>query len=459
MSARTDTIFALATPPGRSAIAVIRISGEQAHQAAPAFGAAIPAAGRFGLARLRDQAGQQLDEALLLAMKGPDSSTGEDVLEIHCHGSTAVVTTVLQQLATFDGFRAAEAGEFTHRMFANGRIDLLGVEALADLIDAETDLQRRQAWAQMDGALRNPTSQWRDMLLALAAHLETLIDFADEDLPPELAADLRQKAESLTAEMQNVLDDGRFGEQVRNGVTVALIGPVNVGKSTLLNHLAGRDAAIVSDIAGTTRDIVSVTIDLDGIPVTLLDTAGIRHTSDMIEAEGVKRAERAAQEADAVLIVVDGARSGWHQDITRLTPFVGGKGQVVITKADLGIVDHDLVDDLAGGALVVSLTGPWEQTGPREQQAGNVIIDALRNLVIPANNAEQASIISRLRHRQAIEVALEAVTAAMANDLDSAPELAAEDLRHAADSLGKIIGLIDVEDLLDSIFSSFCIGK
>jgi tRNA modification GTPase len=453
MSARTDTIFALATPPGRSAIAVIRITGQQAHQAAPAFGVAIPAAGRFGLARLRDHAGQQLDEALLLAMKGPDSSTGEDVLEIHCHGSTAVVTTVLQQLATLDGFRAAEAGEFTHRMFANGRIDLLGVEALADLIDAETDLQRRQAWAQMDGALRNPTSQWRDMLLALAAHLETLIDFADEDLPQELAADLRQKAELLTAEMQNVLDDGRFGEQVRNGVTVALIGPVNAGKSTLLNYLAGRDAAIVSDIAGTTRDIVSVTIDLDGIPVTLLDTAGIRHTSNMIEAEGVKRAERAAQDADAALIVVDGAKSGWHRDINRLMHFVRGKGQVVITKADLGIVDHDLVDDLAEGALVVSLTGP------QEEQVGNVIIDALRNLVIPANNAEQASIISRLRHRQAIEAALEAVTAAMAHDLDSAPELAAEDLRHAADSLGKIIGLIAVEDLLDSIFSSFCIGK
>ena len=448
-----DTIFALATPPGRSAIAVIRISGGSAHRAAAAFGAVAPAPGQFRLARLKDGDGQTVDEALLLAMAGPRSSTGEDVLEIHCHGSSAVVQGLLQQLAALDGFRPAEAGEFTHRMFANGRIDLLGVEALADLIDSETDLQRQQAWAQMDGALRGPATEWREKLIALAARLETLIDFADEDLPPDVAADWGDRAQALATEMQAVLNDGQFGERVRNGVRVALLGPVNAGKSTLLNHLAGREAAIVSDTAGTTRDIVTATIDLGGVPVMLLDTAGIRETGDSIEAEGVRRARQAAQDAEAALVVVDGSRPGWREEVANLQLLVPSSSQIIVTKSDLGIAEMGQADDWLDGALVVTLKGDGAESASR------AILDALYKLILPANQADRASIISRLRHRHAIKVAVDGVMAACGHDLHTAPELAAEDLRHAADSLGRMIGVIDVEDLLDSIFASFCIGK
>ncbi len=448
-----DTIFALATPPGRSAIAVIRISGGSAHRAAAAFGASAPAPGQFRLARLKDGDGQTVDEALLLAMAGPRSSTGEDVLEIHCHGSSAVVQGLLQQLAALDGFRPAEAGEFTHRMFANGRIDLLGVEALADLIDSETDLQRQQAWAQMDGALRGPATEWREKLIALAARLETLIDFADEDLPPDVAADWGDRAQALATEMQAVLNDGQFGERVRNGVRVALLGPVNAGKSTLLNHLAGREAAIVSDTAGTTRDVVTATIDLGGVPVMLLDTAGIRETGDSIEAEGVRRARQAAQDAEAALVVVDGSRPGWREEVANLQLLVPASSQIIVTKSDLGIAEVGQADDWPDGALTVTFQGDGADA------ARHAVLDALYKLIVPANQADRASIISRLRHRHAIKAAVDGVMAACLHDLHTTPELAAEDLRHAADSLGRMIGVIDVEDLLDSIFASFCIGK
>ena len=448
-----DTIFALATPPGRSAIAVIRISGGSAHRAAAAFGASAPAPGQFRLARLKDGDGQTVDEALLLAMAGPRSSTGEDVLEIHCHGSSAVVQGLLQQLAALDGLRPAEAGEFTPRMFANGRIDLLGVEALADLIDSETDLQRQQAWAQMDGALRGPATEWREKLIALAARLETLIDFADEDLPPDVAADWGDRAQALATEMQAVLNDGQFGERVRNGVRVALLGPVNAGKSTLLNHLAGREAAIVSDTAGTTRDVVTATIDLGGVPVMLLDTAGIRETGDSIEAEGVRRARQAAQDAEAALVVVDGSRPGWREEVANLQLLVPASSQIIVTKSDLGIAEVGQADDWPDGALTVTFQGDGADA------ARHAVLDALYKLIVPANQADRASIISRLRHRHAIKAAVDGVMAACLHDLHTTPELAAEDLRHAADSLGRMIGVIDVEDLLDSIFASFCIGK
>ena len=449
MTRGSDTIFAQATPAGRSAIAVIRISGPKAHEAPALFGAGCPAPGRFLVSLLHDRQGGLLDEALILAMAGPRSSTGEDVVEIHVHGSMAVTFSVLQILEQADGFRTAMAGEFTHRMFANGKIDLLGTEALADLIDSETDLQRQQAWRQMQGALYQPVSSWREEMIRLGGQLEALIDFADEDLPPEVERKLRDDTAALIIAIEGILDDGGVGEAIRDGVTVSLLGPVNAGKSTLLNRLAGRDVAIVSDQAGTTRDVVSVRIDLDGMPVTLLDTAGVRQTADEIEAEGVRRALDAAQQSDAAILVLDVSNPGWQAERDRLRDLAPSRHSVLLNK-------RDLADQAEGGLAVadneclVSLT---------QDDAIDDVLVALRDLVVPVNRADGGSIITRARHRSALQHAVEALQAVLGHNFGTAPEIAAEDYRRAADSLGRLTGAIDADELLGSIFSSFCIGK
>ena len=454
----SDTIFAQATPPGRAAIAVIRISGPKAFTAPRLFGCALPSPGTFGLARLVDAEGSRLDEALVLAMKGPRSSTGEDVVEIHAHGSLAVTATILRQLGAADGFRPAGPGEFTHRMFANGKIDLLGAEALADLIDAETDRQRLQAWRHRDGVLHRPVDGWRDALVRLAAQLEAVIDFADEELPDDIEARIHADTRALADAMESVLDDDSEGERVRSGVTVSLTGPVNAGKSTLLNRLAGRDVAIVSSQAGTTRDIVSVRIDLEGVPVTLLDTAGLRDTADVIEAEGVRRARNAAREADAALLVIDASSASWETDLAQLQDLAGAAQAVLLTKRDrLSDNERRAVDAaLAGRATASRLVSLEDDAdgGDLEQ-----VLDLLHGMVVPANRPETQSIITRARHRHALARAMDALRAADNLDLAAAPELAAEEYRRAAESLGRLTGQVDVEELLDSIFSSFCIGK
>ena len=449
MTRSSDTIFAQATPAGRAAIAVIRISGPQAHDAPALFGATCPAPGRFSVARLRDRQGGLLDEALILAMAGPRSSTGENVVEIHAHGSAAVAAAILECLAQADGFRPAMAGEFTHRMFANGKIDLLGTEALADLIDSETDLQRQQAWRQMQGALYIPVSAWRDEMIRLGGQLEALIDFADEDLPPEVETRLREDTTALITAMEVILDDGGLGEAIRDGVTVSLFGPVNAGKSTLLNRLAGREAAIVSDKAGTTRDVVSVRIDLDGMPVTLLDTAGVRQTEDEIEAEGVQRALNAAQQADAAMLVLDVSDPDWRSDLAGLRDLAGSRACVILNKRDLA-GDVDASDISGDNTVLVSLV---------QDEAIDEVLAALRAMVVPANRADGGGIITRARHRAALQEAVDALRAVLGHSFGTAPEIAAEDYRRAADSLGRITGAIDAEELLGSIFSSFCIGK
>jgi tRNA modification GTPase len=470
-----ETIYALATPPGRSAIAVIRISGLKAAKAPALFSVSCPAAGHFGISRLM-QDGKVLDQVILLFMKGPRSSTGEDVCEIHCHGGRAVIEAIMATLATASGYRLASPGEFTRRSLLNGKMDLSGVEGLADLIDAQTPSQLHQAWAQIDGALRAPVMAWRAELIDIIAQLEALIDFNEEDLPSAIEEGLRRGTKTLIKALAENLDDGGIGELVRDGVVLVLVGPVNAGKSTILNELAGRAAAIVSDEAGTTRDIIQIQLDLGGIPTTILDTAGIRETNGAIESEGIKRAIAAAANADLLMIILDGSDQHWPDARAEIDKAIGHgvNGTVksseaisvksvsgcrrlyVLNKADRGIDRTNYRGDYNDNnidnhdMLVISAKNPSDISALKT---------ALVTRLVPLNHAEGSVIITRQRHRQAIQVAYDALGRALTHDFQHAPELAAEDFRLGASALGRITGEIDVEELLGSIFSSFCIGK
>ncbi len=470
-----DTIYAVATPPGRSAIAVIRISGGNAAKIPALFSVPCPAAGQFNVSRLM-LAGKILDQVILLFMQGPHSSTGEDVCEIHCHGSRAVIDAIIAHLERASGLRLAAPGEFTQRSFLNGKMDLSGVEGLADLIDAQTPAQLNQAWAQIDGALRAPVMAWRAELIEIVARLEALIDFSDEDLPFAIEQNLRDGTKSLITSLAENLSDGGVGELVRDGVVVALVGPANAGKSTVLNGLAGRAAAIVSDEAGTTRDIIRIELDLFGVPTTILDTAGIRNTSGRIEIEGIKRSITAAANADLIVVILDGSDNNWPEACAKIDDAINSEirqsqtnqkivsGKIintrprlyVLNKADLGTVranyqiEHkdkysDTYDMLAISA--------------KKQTDIYVLSTALAERLVPLNHAEGSVIITRQRHRRSIQAAHDALGRALIHDFQKAPELAAEDFRFAAGALGRITGEIDVEELLSSIFSAFCIGK
>jgi tRNA modification GTPase len=463
-----DTIYAVATPPGRSAIAVIRVSGRNASKTPILFSAPCPLAGQFNVSRLM-QAGKVLDQVILLFMRGPQSSTGEDVCEIHCHGSRAVINAIMSKLERASGFRLAAPGEFTRRGFVNGKMDLSGVEGLADLIDAKTPAQLHQAWAQIDGALRAPVMAWRAEMIDIAAKLEALIDFSDEDLPPVIEKTLRKATMLLISALAKNLADGGVGELVRDGVVVALVGPTNSGKSTILNGLVGRAAAIVSNEAGTTRDVIQIELDLGGVPTTVLDTAGIRKTSGAIEKEGIKRSVTAAANADLVLVIVDGSDKYWREACIEIDKVIDRESSqsstyekneqprlYVLNKADLGIAHsnqrvqridkHKDTPDM----LVISA---------KKSDDINVLSSVLANRLAPLNHAEGSVIITRHRHRQSMQEAHDALGRALTHDFQQAPELAAEDFRLAAGALGRITGEIDVEELLGSIFSAFCIGK
>ncbi len=421
-------------------------------------------------------AGKVLDQVILLFMKGPQSSTGEDVCEIHCHGSRAVIDAIMVQLERASGFRLADPGEFTRRSFSNGKMDLSGVEGLADLIDAQTPAQLHQAWAQIDGALRTPVMAWRAELIEIVARLEAMIDFSDEDLPPVIEKNLRKGTKALITALAENLADGGVGELVRDGVVVALVGPVNAGKSTVLNGLAGRAAAIVSDEAGTTRDIIQIQLDLYGVPTIILDTAGIRNTSGAIEMEGIKRSVKAAANADLILVILDGSDKNWPEACDKIEKainrqisqsstnqrIVSGKSindrprLYVLNKADRGIVRANCSSEYKDkynnphDMLVISA---------KKQTDIDFLSTALAKRLTPLNHADSGVIITRQRHRQSMQIAHDALGRALTHDFQQAPELAAEDFRLAAGALGRITGEIDVEELLGSIFSAFCIGK
>ncbi|MCG5241932.1 tRNA uridine-5-carboxymethylaminomethyl(34) synthesis GTPase MnmE [Azospirillum doebereinerae] len=442
----TATIFALATAPGRSGVAVVRVSGPGAGSALTALsGRPLPEPRRASLATLRDPAtGDALDDALVLRFTAPASFTGEDVVELHLHGGRAVVTGVIEALAALPGLRLAEPGEFTRRAFENGKLDLTEAEAVADLIDAETTAQRRQALRQMDGALGRLYDGWRDRLTRALAHIEADIDFADEDLPGGVADAVRPVVERLIAEIAAHLDDGGRGERLREGLHIAIVGAPNAGKSSLLNALARRDAAIVSARAGTTRDVIEVHLDLGGYPVVLADTAGLREAAaDEVEEEGIRRARDRAARADVKVAVFDATAL---PDLDPATlALIDADTVVAVNKRDLS--DSPL--PLIGGQTPI----------PVSARSGAGLVDLEKCLA--AFSAERLAVggtpsLTRARHRAALEECRASLERALSAPL---PELAAEDIRLASRALGRITGRVDVEDLLEIIFRDFCIGK
>lgn len=444
-----ETIYALATPPGRSGVAVIRVSGPTAGSALTALTRQPRPQPRVATLRsLLDDAGERLDRALVLWFPGPASFTGEDMAELHVHGGPAVVQDVIAALGALPGLAPAEAGQFARRAFDNGKLDLTEVEGLADLVAAETAAQRRQAQRQLDGALHRTVAAWRARLTRAQAHLEAAIDFSDEDLPAGLSAGVGAEIDALIGEIDATLADARRGERLRRGFQLAILGAPNAGKSSLLNALARREAAIVAETAGTTRDVVEVHLDLGGYPVTVADTAGLRELetdADPIEREGIRRAEARASAADLKLVVVDGTDPAGPDGATRR--LIDADTVLVASKADLGQVGDPTGMAEEGAIAVSAVTGTGLDT----------LLRALETAIASRYGAGgEAAAITRARHRTALTETRDALARARAAAL---PELAAEDVRLASRALGRITGAVDVEDLLDVIFTDFCIGK
>lgn len=438
-----DTIFALATAQGRAGVAVIRMSGPKARAALRTLtGRKLPKVRQASLRVLKNQAGERLDAALVLMFAGPASFTGEDMVELHTHGSPAVIEAVSRALYDL-GLRQALAGEFTRRAFENGKLDLTEAEGLADLIDAESEGQRRQALRQMGGGLRQVYEGWRRQILDALAMVEGEIDFPDEsDVPDALAHRASAGLTNLNAKLQSALDESGRGEKIRSGLDIAIIGAPNAGKSSILNRLARRDAAIVSSEAGTTRDIVEVHLHIAGLPVRISDTAGLRETENLVEAEGVRRAKRRAQDADIRLGVVD--LTSENKDV--LGALTVGDF-IVYNKADLGHMKSD--KNVSRETFCVSA-----KTGAGFNDLEKALSHAIKDRFA---TTEQAG-LTRSRHVNCVQTAVRAIETAQHN-LSVAPELAGADLRQALHAIKELAGEADIEAVLDRVFSQFCIGK
>ncbi len=443
---KTGTIFAPATAVGRAGIAVIRVSGDAAARVLDDLCAKTPLPRQATRVCLNDpEAGEKLDDGLLIWFPGPASFTGEDVVELHVHGGRSVVAGVLGALGKLGGYRLAEPGEFTRRAFENGKMDLTEAEGLADLIDAETSAQRRQALRQMEGALGGIYEDWRSRLIQVLAYFEASIDFSEEDIPDDLMEQTHRDSLILLAEVDKHLADGHRGERLRDGVHIAILGPPNAGKSSLLNILARRDAAIVSESAGTTRDIVEVQLDLGGYPVVISDTAGIRETQDVVEQEGVRRALNRAADVDLKVVLLEGERPD-----SAVEALVDGATLPVRNKIDIKPMTNQ---PTINGIDVLGISA---KTG----EGIDGFLARLGGEVQSRYGLTEAAPLTRARHREALEECAQALTQAWPTEGPGRqPELIAEDLRLAVRALGRITGRVDVEDLLDKIFGDFCIGK
>lgn len=423
-----DTIYALASARGKAGVAVLRLSGPAAHDAAIALCGELPPARRASLRRVLWN-GVELDRAVVLVFEQGESFTGEPTVEFHLHGSLAVVQSVMRALSCMAGLRMAEPGEFTRRALENGRLDLAQVEGLADLIDAETEAQRRQALRVLSGEIGRRADVWRQKLIRAAALIEATIDFADEDVPVDVTPEVMELTQDVLCDLRRETAGYHAAERIRDGFEVAIVGAPNAGKSTLLNALAGRDAAITSEFAGTTRDVIEVRMDIGGLAVTLLDTAGLRETADPVERIGIERALDRAKQADLRVFLESG-------------------------EAVLGI--SPLPDDISvSGKADVTGSGVSGQTGQGVPELLAAIGARLQQ------RSAGAGLVTRERHRLAMERAIRAMESARLEVEKGAAraELAAAELRVAIRALEALVGRVDVENLLDEIFSSFCIGK
>jgi tRNA modification GTPase len=458
-----STIFALSSGRPPAAIAVVRISGPQARLALERLTGRVPQPRQAALVRVHEPAsGEVIDEALGLWFPAPHSETGEDVAELQLHGGYAVVAGVLGALSAVEDCRMAEPGEFTRRAFENGKLDLTAVEGLGDLIAAETAAQRRQAFRQLKGLIGDRAEAWRRRLIDALALVEARIDFSDEaDVPDDLITPAAKIARVLRDEIAIALADGGRGERLRDGLVVAIAGPPNAGKSTLFNRLTRREAAIVSPFAGTTRDVIEVHLDLNGYPVTVLDTAGIREAAEPVEQEGVRRARARAAEADLVLWVTDVSADGR----------ASAQSPQLNSDAPLWLVENkiDLLEESARRRLIAdgprySKRDEFEFVFSVSAERGeglDALFGALAGFAKDSFAVGEAAVITRARHRRALEETAAALDRAVVESAaqTAREELIAEELRHASWALGRLTGRVDVEDVLDKIFRDFCIGK
>lgn len=449
-----ETIYALATPMGRSGVAVIRVSGPAAGKSLTNLVGGqnkVPSARQAALRILKNPAtGEIIDEALVLFFSGPASFTGEDVAEYHIHGGVAVIRHLLEVLSQEPAHRMADPGEFTRRAFENGKLDLTAAEAIGDLIDAQSQLQKAQALAQYGGALYELYEKWSEALTKILAHIEADIEFPDEDLPEGILPEILPQIESLAREIKEHLADNRRGERLRDGVQVVVVGAPNAGKSSIVNCLAQRDVAIVSEYEGTTRDIIDVHMDLQGYPVILSDTAGLRPEEldksghDSIESEGINRALRLAEKADIRMLVFDATKLPVLNSHTK--NLIDERALLVLNKSE----NHESLPACIEGHSYIAVSA---KTG----EGIGELLTALTDRVVQDIGTKETPSLTRQRHREAIEECFAALERAQADQ--NLPELIAEDLRLAIRYLGRVTGRVDVEDLLDVIFKDFCIGK
>ena len=442
------TIYALSTGPGISGIAVIRVSGKDTAKVIKKIaGNKLPNPRKATRRKFNNiKTNELIDDGILLWFPGPNSYTGDDLAEFHVHGSKAVINALQKTLSEIKNCRLAEPGEFTKRAFQNGKINLLKAESIADLVSSETEIQRKQALKIMNGKSSDQFNSWREKLLKILSHVEAKIDFPDENLPKDILKGIRKTSDNVSSEIQKTLDDQNVGERIREGFKIAIVGPTNAGKSSLLNYLSKRDVAIVSEIAGTTRDVIETHLNLDGYPVVVSDTAGIRDSKSEIEQKGIKLALNKADDADLKLVIIDGKTKNFSKTLQNL---MGKNAILVINKSDL----------IKGKLNIKFKKYKHVLVSIKKNINLNKLIIKIKKRLKNKFVSHEDILITRERHRQHLELCITHLKKFIEKKENKDFDKAAEDIRLAIRHLGMIVGKVDVEELLGSIFNDFCIGK